>query len=179
GNLRAFRWSNAGKIKDLGTLKSDNTGSSEARGISYDGETVVGMSYLDDNNYHAFKWSDSRGMEDLGTLRADNTGHSEANAISADGRIIVGNAQNNEIKFSPVHAFVWTDMDGMTDLKTLRSDKQGYSSALDISATGDVVVGYSDSDWNSNRAFRWTKSAGMIDLGTFRSDNSGYAVAYG
>ena len=50
GNLRAFRWSNAGKIKDLGTLKSDNTGSSEARGIAYDGETVVGMSYLDDNN---------------------------------------------------------------------------------------------------------------------------------
>ncbi|UCV13444.1 autotransporter domain-containing protein [Quatrionicoccus australiensis] len=60
----------------------------------------------------------------------------------------------------------------IADLGTLGGT---YSSALDISADGSVVVGYA-SNASGARSFRWTYSSGMEDLGTLGGTNSNAAA---
>ena len=44
-------------------------------------------------------------------------------------------------------------------------DGAGDSVALDVSANGSVVVGWSTSDFSSSQAFLWTQGTGMVGLG--------------
>ena len=57
-----------------------------------------------------------------------------------------------------MHAFSWTQADGMTDLGTLGAART--SSAVNVNAAGQVV-GISE-----GHSFSWTKAGGMVDLGT-------------
>ncbi|GHB41654.1 hypothetical protein GCM10007094_33900 [Pseudovibrio japonicus] len=58
GEEQAFRWfegfGDDGDMEELGTLKSDNTGTSVARSVSDDGTVVVGYSDTDSGETHAF-----------------------------------------------------------------------------------------------------------------------------
>ncbi|GIV12363.1 MAG: hypothetical protein KatS3mg021_0645 [Fimbriimonadales bacterium] len=55
GLLRAFRWTQATGMQDLGTLPGGNT--SEALGVSADGSVVVGEAYNASGYARAFRWT--------------------------------------------------------------------------------------------------------------------------
>lgn len=158
----------------LGTFKSDGSGTSEAIGISSNGNVVVG-SAASDNGQHAFRYDVTKNeMIDLGTLKANNSGNSYAFATSADGRVTVGDATSDNGQ----HAFRHNEGDNkLTDLGTLKTDNSGNSLAYDVSANGKVVVGGADTE-NGSHAFRHNEGAlKMTDLGTLKNDNSGDSLA--
>jgi probable HAF family extracellular repeat protein len=154
GKARAFRWTAAGGMEDLGTLGGDESGASE---VSADGSVVVGWADNAAGHWRAFRWTASGGMQDLGTLGGDESGASE---VSADGSVVVGWADNAA---GQTRAFRWTAARGMQDLGTLGGSG---SLATAVSADGSVVVGRALNAAGYRRAFRWTEASGMQDLGT-------------
>jgi probable HAF family extracellular repeat protein len=160
GQDRAFRWTAAGGMRNLGTLGGRE---SWANGVSADGSVVVGRAYNAAGQRRAFRWTASGGMRNLGTLGGDE---SEAYGVSADGAVVVGGSYNAA---GYGNAFRWTASGGMQNLGTLGGDA---SWALGVSADGAVVVGLADNAAGQWRAFRWTASGGMQNLGTLGGDES-------
>ncbi|MFZ3581881.1 hypothetical protein ACOI1H_06875 [Loktanella sp. DJP18] len=98
---RAFRWTQSDGMVDLGTLRTDGSGYSQATAVNGDGSVVVGSSDVAMGDadapqiYHqAFRWT-ADGMVGLGTLKADGTGYSYAYDVSDDGTIVVGQAESD------------------------------------------------------------------------------------
>jgi probable HAF family extracellular repeat protein len=158
---RAFRWTRAGGMVNLGVLGLGLT--SQAWGASSDGSVVVGNSDNGSRNV-GFRWTNTGGMEGLGFLPDPETWESAAFAISADGLVIVGESQVGPNH----HAVRWTSSPpGIADLGAL----PGYSYnalAVGASANGSVVVGHCQNDWPLYewQAFRWTNGpAGITALG--------------
>ena len=87
GLSRAFRWTQATGMQDLGTLGGVW---SEAYGVSADGSVVVGWATDAAEEGRAFRWQNGV-MQDLGTLGGV---WSEAYGVSADGSVVVGMARN-------------------------------------------------------------------------------------
>jgi probable HAF family extracellular repeat protein len=94
----AFRWTQSGGTRDLGTFDPLNPGSS-ASAVSADGNVVVGMgSGVDaDSNGEAFVWFPARGMLDLrkyllahGVAEMQAWRLSDATGVSDDGRTLCG-----------------------------------------------------------------------------------------
>jgi probable HAF family extracellular repeat protein len=177
---RAFRWDTVSEeMRDLGSLRVDNLGSSFAAAVGADGAVVVGEADTDDGDARAFRWDTvSEEMRDLGSLRDDNLGISFAEAVSADGAVVVGYAET-DVGSSNQRAFRWdTVSEEMRDLGSLRVDNLKSSFAFAVSADGAVVVGSADTDDGDARAFRWdTVSGEMLDLGSLRDDNLGRSFA--
>lgn len=96
GNDRAFRWTSALGLEDLGRLP--NAGNAYATDISSDGLFVCGGSGV-----RAFRWTPDGGMLSLGTLDGDTS--STAYGISADGSVVVGRSDDPEA----ARAFRWID----------------------------------------------------------------------
>jgi probable HAF family extracellular repeat protein len=96
GYARAFRWTAAGGMQDLGTLPG--MGWSGALGVSADGSVVVGWAENAEGQDRAFRWTAAGGMEDLNTtyahLLTNGSVLEVASAISPDGRYIVGQGYN-------------------------------------------------------------------------------------
>ena len=164
-------------VTDLGTLKNDNSGSSQAFGFNSDGSIVVGTSDWDGGiRVRATVWSGSNWATktELGTLKSDNTGSSVASGTNGDGSVVVGASDRDGSGSS--HAIVWSGSGWATKtaLGTLRTDNTGFSGANAISSDGSVVVGSADND-RSQRATVWSGSGWntKTDLGTLRTDNSG------
>jgi probable HAF family extracellular repeat protein len=114
--LRAFRWTAAGGMQDLGMLGGIEN---EARDVSADGSVVVGVS-----SGRAFRWTQVTGMQDLGTLSGYG---SKALGVSADGSVVVGAARNAA---GQLRAFRWTPDGGMEDLNQTYASLQMDGSAL-------------------------------------------------
>ena len=175
-------WSGSGwGIKtDLGTLKGDNSGDSEAQAVSSDGTVVVGQSFDDNNEIRATVWSGSGwGIKtDLGTLKTDNTSGSSARAVSSNGSVIVGEAVNDN---DEQRATVWSGSGWTTktDLGTLITGNSGESFAWGINSDGSVVVGQSYNDNGDLHAIVWSGSnwGTKTDLGTLKTNNSGTSWA--
>ena len=148
-------WSGSGWTTktDLGTLKADNTGSSDAYVVSGDGSLVFGWADNDNGDTHATAWSGSNWATktDLGTLKSDNSGSSYANAASGDGSVVGGKADNDNGYY---HATVWSGSNWgtKTDLGTLKTDNSGNSVVYGISADGNFAVGEAEND-NSNTPY--------------------------
>ena len=84
GDLRAWRWTAAGGLRNLGTV-GGATGSS-CTAMSGDGQVVVGSSGTAFDN--ASKWTSAAGMQTLGALAAGQP--SFAFDTNADGSVVVG-----------------------------------------------------------------------------------------
>ena len=149
---RAFRWTAAGGMEDLGTLSGHAR--SQAYGVSADGSTVVGTSGLLSSIHgdRAFRWT-SGSIQDLGTLAGRS--RSEAFGISADGSVVVGSCSAKFVE--DAGAFRWTQGGGMLGLP--------ITFATAISADGSVVGG-GIYDGIASRAYRWTEAGGPQYLGS-------------
>lgn len=86
---RAFRWTAAGGMQNLGLLPGSATnGSSEAVGINNDGVIAgTGSSGYNGGVRHAFRWTEAEGFEDLGLATTDPNQTSVAHGINAKGEV--------------------------------------------------------------------------------------------
>jgi len=153
----AFRWTRGAGMAGLGRLPGgEEFTPSKARGVSADGQVVVGFSGSA-SGAEAFRWTPTEGMEALGDLPG-GTFSSEALNISADGQVIVGYANSAQGQ----EAFRWTRSGGMATCGTFSSG-YFYSEALDVSGDGSILVGYGLSE-TGQQAFIWDEIHGMRDL---------------
>jgi probable HAF family extracellular repeat protein len=109
--------------------------------------------------YNAFRWDKVGGFLDLGILGTLGANDSYASGINEAGDV----AGNGKIDSGQVHAFLWTESDGMVDIGTLAT-KATLSVAIGLNDAGQVV-GYSGTQDDHTHAFLWTKAGGMLDLG--------------
>lgn len=95
---RAVYWDN-NKIRDLGTLRADNSGSSSAQAISATGKVIVGAAD-DDIQRTGFIWKEDAGMYSVNEwlkyahVQANSMSVKSVNAISADSETIAGQLTN-------------------------------------------------------------------------------------
>jgi len=167
------------QIDDLGTLNSDNSGSSSV-GImrSLNGQFVVG-SASNGASTNAFIYDITSGeMTLIGTLNPDNTGSSFALASSSDGKVVTGAASYDDSY--DLHAFRYSN-GVMTDLGTLTEDNKGTSFGYFISDDGRVISGDAAvGDGSYYHAFRHNEGdEKMTDLGSLKEDNTGTSSATG
>ncbi|MCL6623679.1 MAG: hypothetical protein K6T17_03550 [Fimbriimonadales bacterium] len=153
GFNRAFRWTQATGMVNLGTLPGGIR--SVARGVSLDGNVVVGWSGFADGIHHAFRWENGQ-MTDI---HNPAFAQSEAIRVSGDGNVVVG--AWGDADFTPARAFRWTASTGMQDLGTLGGE---WSEAWGADYDGTMVVGWAERSQGNWRAFRWTPQRGMEDL---------------
>jgi probable HAF family extracellular repeat protein len=141
----------------------------EATSIN-DSGTVVG-STTSFSLRHAYAWSEEDGMIDLGTLGGPINGQiSRAHAINNNGWV-VGESTWDSSQETRVHAFLWTESNGMTDLTPLHA---GESHASAVNDLGQVVGSLSSN--GPSHAFVWTEQNGIIDLNTLLPINSGWEL---
>ncbi|MGL5768873.1 MAG: autotransporter domain-containing protein [Plesiomonas shigelloides] len=95
---RAVYW-DKNKIRDLGTLRADNSGSSSAQAISATGKVIVGAAD-DDTQRTGFIWKEDAGMYSVNEwlkyahVQANSMSVKSVNAISADSETIAGQLTN-------------------------------------------------------------------------------------
>ena len=135
----ACRWTLDGQIIGLGDLPGGPVQSS-ARGVSADGNVIVGFGTHATSRRHAFRWTTSKGMVDLGDFPG-GIDDSEAWDVSADGSVVVG-VGTHEYTYE---AFLWTAEEGMVGL----GSAPGYASSQATKMTPDatVIVGWSESGY--------------------------------
>jgi probable HAF family extracellular repeat protein len=126
---------------DLGTLRPDGIGSSNASGINARGH-VAGSATSDSFFAHAYIWRNGT-MTDLGTLGGDG---SNAAGLNDDDAVVGGSGTGD----GAFHAFYWQD-GFMTDLGTL----SGRSEAVAVNAGGQVI-GTSTNAAGESHAVLWT-----------------------
>ncbi|WGZ33695.1 autotransporter domain-containing protein [Xylella fastidiosa] len=200
-NNRAFLLSgdNWATKTELGSLKSDSSGTSSVLAFSSDGKIAAGQSSVDSSStqLQATIWSGDNWATKtkLGTLKSDNSGETVINALSADGKVAAGASEHDSSRsFTSMdkHGIIWSGNNWATktDLGTLKSSNFGISSVNALSADGTIAVGHATSDINtplginsflysSRRAVVWSGNnwATKTDLGTLRKDNFGEAEA--
>lgn len=137
----------------LGVFPGGET--SEAWGVSADGETVVGAARVG-NQTRAFRWTASTGLMDLGSFGGNLH---VAQGVSADGSVVVGYSRDAAGNFRP---FLWAN-GTLTALPMLSGARWGR--ALGVSADGNTVVGEFGLGAGRRRAFRWNSTGGTQDLG--------------
>lgn len=133
--FNVFRWTEATKAVDLGTLDPPNNASrsSFATATNQDCSVVVGFSDVTAQGaiQHAFRWTSS-GMVDLGVPSGAGP-NSRAFGVSSNGTVIVGDADFLAGAFTRKGAFRWTG-GSFTDLIP------GATPSLATTVTGDGTV---------------------------------------
>ncbi len=160
---RAFRWTLATGMQDLGVL----TGASHsfASSISADGSTIIGTSGMP--VMHGFVWTSSGGMQDLGAGVLPSS-------CSNDGNVVVGvmdvAGQQN--------LFRWTQATGVQTLGfTPGMPLMGHPK---ISANGSAIVGASTGSTGiPSQPYRWTAQSGLQDLPSFPGGMANYGEVSG
>lgn len=143
---RAFAWTEAMGVVDLGTL-----GGTNAVALGTRNGRAVGTSALSgDLTENAFVWSLTTGMIDLGSLGGSST---YASAIS--GRHVVGTGRIDE----EFRGFRWSPSTGMVALPLLSGGAEGGPSSID----GDLIAGYSKTSIPGHRPIIWRTDGTLID----------------
>ncbi len=151
-----FRWTPTSGMQSIGTLGGSW---SAAYAISPNGRFIAGESQNSASAARAFLRLENGSMIDLGL--PPNGFRASANGVSNDGSVVIGLLLRTDI---PGHrAFRWTSQTGMQDLGTLGGSG---ALALDVSADGSIIVGWSFDSSGDYRAFRWTPQSGMQNLNT-------------
>lgn len=121
----------------------------EPKGISGDGNIVVGIDQNSLTSHEAFVWTKATGTFGLGHLSSSHS-YSSADAISADGSTVVGVSSGS---FSR-RAFKWTAADGMVSLGV------DAERATGVNSDGSAIVG----SMGGGDAFLWTSDQGIQEL---------------
>ncbi|MBS0172773.1 MAG: putative Ig domain-containing protein [Nitrospira sp.] len=153
----AFRWTAAEGVVWLGAIPG-LTQSSEAFGVSSDGQVVVGSSKATSLQEHAFRWDANTGLVDLGDLPGGGE-ISRAMDASLNGAVIVGAGSSA----NGFEAFRWTQATGLVGLGGLVAGDSASSEAMAVSDTGSVIVGRALGP-NGFEAFVWDAVNGMRSL---------------
>lgn len=138
---RAFRWTQARGMHDLGVVAGFD--SANAQGVSANGSTIVGYSgdLYGSTGSRGFRWTLGGGIQSLGVLTGGE--FSAAFAANADGTKIVGTSTST----LGDRATLWTPTLGLVDLNTylpsLGTDLSGWTlgTAYGISLDGSVITG--------------------------------------
>ncbi len=158
GNWRAFRWTSATGMQDLGVLFAWHW-AGVARGVSADGATVVG--WTQGFTSRAFRWREGQGMEALGSRAG--WGNSFADDVSADGRVVVGWVQVGMEE----RAVRWREGVGGEDLNevfgSLLGSGEVLRQALGVSADGRYIVGWGERGGVVSAFWLDTRWAGDVD----------------
>ncbi len=133
-----------------------------ARGISFDGQSVVGTVSSPGFNAEAGLWRNGEAIQGLGVISGTFMA-SAAFGISGDGSTVVGWARSITSGVNDFEAFRWTEEDGMVGLGLL--DGGTFSQANGVSEDGSVITGVARTGTNQSLAFRWTEEDGMVSLG--------------
>ena len=145
----------------LGTLKSDNIGTSYVYALNGDGSIAAGWAESDTSTRRAAVWSGTNWADkaDLGTLKFDNSGISWVTGLSTDGHTATGYAQddNGNTRATVWRSSNWNDNSLLQkqDLGTLKADNSGNATVQVISGDGRIAAGASDSDSGYRRAVVW------------------------
>jgi probable HAF family extracellular repeat protein len=133
---------------------------SAASGVSADGSVVVGYSNSA-AGMEAFRWTSGHGITGLK--------FSHASAVSDDGSVVVGHATTGS-RTEPVR---WTALDGAQVADTW--PELNDTSACDVSASGDVIVGFASSAGpgadRREMAFLWSAQRGFARLKHSEEEN--------
>ncbi|MFT4848752.1 MAG: putative membrane protein [Sediminicola sp.] len=150
-NVATQTWTSHGSLGS-----SSGSSASSAWGMSSDGNTVVGLGWVNAGSAHAIKWTAAGGIEDLGSSVSDRS--TRANATNSDGTIIAG-WQDASSGFR--QGAIWTN--GVQSLITHsngdRATEAGAISADGVWASGGQ--GFS----NDYQAWKWSVANGIIDIG--------------
>ena len=144
---------------------------SEARGVSNDGNVIVGWSSFGGlTNVHAVRWREGS-MQDLGVLGGRS---SKAYDTNGDGTVVVGErtaADGSE------HAFRWVEgrTPPMVDLPSLGGT---FSRAYGVTGNGTVIVGESTNEHGKFRAVRWREGS-IQNLGVLHEADTAFSSALG
>lgn len=159
GDLRAWRWTAATGLSNLGTV-GGATGSS-CTAMSGNGLVVVGSSGSAYDT--ASKWTSVGGMQTLGALAAGQP--SFAFATNSDGSVIVGHGY---LGAGSQRAWKWTSAGGMHEFGQLIPGA-GHSVGLGVSPDGAWTIGYCYNNAPSllwPMACVWSQSGAATPLGT-------------
>ncbi|MFQ5422635.1 MAG: PEP-CTERM sorting domain-containing protein [Phycisphaerae bacterium] len=151
----------AQSFTDLGNLSSGPPIGSGALGVSADGTTAVGWSFVNNSALNeAWRWTAATGMVGLGDLPG-GIADGQAFGASLDGSVVVG-VGSNALGFDN-EGWRWTAAGGMVGLGDFPGGSF-QSRAIAVSDDGSVVVG-SGAMTQGTVAFRWTAAGGMVSLG--------------
>lgn len=143
-----------------GIGSSSGSEGSSAWGLSGDGQTVVGLGWVNAGSAHAIQWKSPGPTQDLGSTVMGNS--SRANATNFDGNIVVGWQDNDNGR----QAAVWNQ-----GVQSLVFDNMGnpVGEASDVSGDGNWVVGQGgfDEPWRLNRSTGVLDRLGILDPNAF------------
>jgi probable HAF family extracellular repeat protein len=196
---RAFRWTAATGLEDLGTLGGTGARASAA---SADGSWIVGRSWTADEIQKGFRWSRETGMLELPMagatavsddgslivylgLRWKNGVTSQTcpdriafgEGVSGDGQTVVGWWSNGHPDpRQDTQAFRWREATGCRDLGNLKEGAEAIGE--DANRDGSIGVGQARDKDGFWKAVRWTPSGGTEDLRTLGgSQSAAFAVS--
>lgn len=162
---RAFRWSAAHGIQDIGSF-TGGSGSFSVGNSLNDAGLISGNSDANDHDRHAFAWTRARGMLDIDTLGSSySLPVAVAGAGQVAGHYVVPKTDNL------YHAFFWTAANGMRDIGTAGA-VESFVLAMSPNAHIAGVINLARGD---QHAMSWTQSGGMLDLGTLDGGKPGAA----
>jgi probable HAF family extracellular repeat protein len=163
---RAFSWTAAGRLNDLGALTDG--ANSKAWAVSANGDVFVGDSGTTGGYTHAVSWTGGV-MTDIHTTGSFTGNNSAARAISGDGVVVAGLYEPTP-NVATTHAFSWTQAGGLVDL---HPTGYGNNSRADgMSSDSLVIVGSLElTSGGATHAAAWTGGV-VTDLSTLGGDNS-------
>jgi uncharacterized membrane protein len=148
----------AGSWQVLGGIGSSSGGEgSSAWGISGNGQSVVGLGWVNGGTAHAIQWNPPGPTQDLGSTVTGNS--SRANATNFNGSVVVG-WQDTDLGRQ---AAVWDN-----GVQTVLFDGvDALQEASDVSGDGNWVVGQG----GFGESWRYNRSTGQLDrLGLLNPD---------
>lgn len=150
----------AGRLLGLGVARPQQDSDSAATAVSGDGRVVVGWSGLVSVPIAA-RWAWESGQaESLGTLPGSQAAvpRTVAAAVSQDGSVVVGDGTTRVSDQDATVPFRWTQAAGVVALPAIEFTTATHAEA--VTADGETVVGWGETDGGAQAGTRWRDSNG-------------------